>query len=516
MCGLFGYLVKSKASPTAPALPAAAIELATYITQLRGVHSLGMAYSFLDTKENLLRIGHVKESESDSGNTRLAAGWTQTPHQKLTRGTSFDAILKEPTLKMLALHTRHATRGAKSKENSHPFREGNILLMHNGTLRNDYQINQKYFDVDSKALAYHLDQPGNSPATLVEKTNGAYALVWQDYRDGTLNLLRNDERPLFMAETAEYILWGSTKGVLAAVAAEAGLVIQKMEELPAHTYRQYSINYGILLREEKFAAPKFPVVAATGYYNRGGLGFDDEYDIYGTAKGVGSTTGNFPVSSTAKAGNNYGGNSSSQDTKQNSNVKAESFSPLSNGWFDHLMSFKGWENTSLYEIGRCSMLPSPFRRVEMGLKELRRLDKLPSPLIFRGSLAANAKSRHLISVFNAKIKTLYGSGGVNFVDLEMATFPFADTGKHNIKITIRESEYRKAMFFGLLVLAAPYGESVYDASTCIWTRAYANAEVARYFDPTIQGMRYLDEDDDLQDRLEKELDSDATTTMGTC
>lgn len=507
MCGLFGYLAKSSTSKKADtAMPRKAVELAVYLTQLRGVHSLGMAYAHFDTKDNILRIGHIKESESDSGVTRLVHS-TETPHEKLTKGRTFDQVLNTKDLRMLAVHTRHATRGAKNKENSHPFREGNILLMHNGTLRNDYQINQKYFDVDSKALAYHLDQQGNSVQTLVEKTNGAYALVWQDYRDSTLNLLRNSERPLFLAESEDFFVWASTLSVLGALSFEHGIQYTAIQEVPEHTHLQFNIKSGTLLGAKKYEAPKFPV-AAVGFYGRGGL-YADDYDIYGTASttGAGSTTGNFqqPVNRNASSGG-----------KGNSQSTGTTASTGSSEWWDHLLSLVGSSKTcSIYQMDRSPLLPSAFRRTVMGMEELRRLDKLPSPMIFRGNMAANAANRHLVSVHGGKVTLMYKQGGISFVRVENCRYPNKEMESFELTVTMPESEYRTAMYFGMLVLATPMATGiVHEVATGKWKRGYSVGQAARYFDPTIQGLCYLEKD--KQEELEEsELDL-LMKEMGSC
>lgn len=93
-------------------------------------------------------------------------------------------------------HNRKATRGEISAENAHPFTQKHITLVHNGTVWNSKSI--KDVDVDSEAIAYALADH-NAPEAL-KKLNGAFALVWYDKKDKTLNLVRNKERPLCLIE----------------------------------------------------------------------------------------------------------------------------------------------------------------------------------------------------------------------------------------------------------------------------------------------------------------------------
>lgn len=56
-------------------------------------------------------------------------------------------------------HTRYATTGAKTAENSHPYVVGGITLAHNGMIYNHADLNRKYRRncvVDSMHLAHHI------------------------------------------------------------------------------------------------------------------------------------------------------------------------------------------------------------------------------------------------------------------------------------------------------------------------------------------------------------------------
>ena len=54
-------------------------------------------------------------------------------------------------------HNRKATKGQITPENAHPFHEGNIVLVHNGTIWNSDDLN-KDVDVDSHAIAHALNE----------------------------------------------------------------------------------------------------------------------------------------------------------------------------------------------------------------------------------------------------------------------------------------------------------------------------------------------------------------------
>ena len=106
-------------------------------------------------------------------------------------------------------HNRWATRGAINEANAHPFKEGAITLVHNGSLKEHRHLKQ--VDVDSHAICHSFDELGDIET--LEKLNGAYALVWHDKRADTLNITRNEERPLWLLETEETLLISSELGL---------------------------------------------------------------------------------------------------------------------------------------------------------------------------------------------------------------------------------------------------------------------------------------------------------------
>lgn len=98
-------------------------------------------------------------------------------------------------------HNRSATVGSVSTANAHPFQEGPITLVHNGTLNSMHGLptpkhKAKGADVDSHVITHNLATA--SVADVVKELDGAYALVWHDARDQSVNLLRNDRRPLHL------------------------------------------------------------------------------------------------------------------------------------------------------------------------------------------------------------------------------------------------------------------------------------------------------------------------------
>jgi len=155
---------------------------------LRGWHSTGVFYSYG------LKPGYYKQAVPGPEYVHLS-GYTKI--QKDSHKYTFQVG-----------HNRWATQGASDDvNNAHPFIAGPITLVHNGTLlgwdglitpMTKCGADGQGVAVDSEAIAWNLAQHGVKE--VVEALNGAFALIWHDDRDNTINFVRNDERPLWFAK----------------------------------------------------------------------------------------------------------------------------------------------------------------------------------------------------------------------------------------------------------------------------------------------------------------------------
>lgn len=112
-------------------------------------------------------------------------------------------------------HNRKATRGVINDENAHPFVVDNrISLVHNGTLYGDHK---KIADVevDSHAIAHLIHQHEDDVEKAMQEIQGAYALIWYDVKNRSMNFLRNSQRPLYYVETHQSWFFASEAGMLA-------------------------------------------------------------------------------------------------------------------------------------------------------------------------------------------------------------------------------------------------------------------------------------------------------------
>lgn len=145
--------------------------------------------------------------------------------------------------KVLIGHNRWATKGAINSKNAHPFQHKHIVGVHNGTLVNQSLLDKSHkFDVDSDNLFYHLSE--NCIDTTISKVHGAYALVWFDENTKTLNILRNNERPLYLATFVDNtgIAWASEEWMLMIAAMKCGLKLNKATEVPTHLLHQWKVD----------------------------------------------------------------------------------------------------------------------------------------------------------------------------------------------------------------------------------------------------------------------------------
>lgn len=184
-------------------------------------------------------------------------------------------------------HNRFATSGDKAKdEYAHPFVSGDIVGVHNGSLRQQSLLeDHKNFAVDSENIFYHMNKNGLD--NTLEKLNGAFALVWYSRKDNTLNFIRNDERPLAIAKlTNGCWVWASEMGMLRwlvnrhkslkfEVVKEDGVDVQQIYQLTVGTHLSFEFEDKSrampLPRLARKTLPDFPVISygGSGYDNWG-------------------------------------------------------------------------------------------------------------------------------------------------------------------------------------------------------------------------------------------------------
>ncbi len=123
-------------------------------------------------------------------------------------------------------HNRAATVGKINDDTAHPFIEGNIIGVHNGTLvgdwRGDLQVS-KTCDVDSRGLYRAISARGIDWA--ISNLYGAAALVWAEIDEQRVFVYRNAERPLHYAESksSNRVYYASEAGMLQWMLTKCGI-----------------------------------------------------------------------------------------------------------------------------------------------------------------------------------------------------------------------------------------------------------------------------------------------------
>lgn len=126
----------------------------------------------------------------------------------------FKDALNGNNSKLFLGHNRASTSGATNNFNAHPYQFGHITGVQNGTLeyKDKSELEDKLgekFEVDSQALFASIEKFGikETVESLHEGSDsarGAWALVWYDAKEDTINFLRNKHRPLWLCWTDDY------------------------------------------------------------------------------------------------------------------------------------------------------------------------------------------------------------------------------------------------------------------------------------------------------------------------
>lgn len=152
-----------------------------YCNTVRGAHGSGMFY--------VTHQGKAYTCKS-AGAPYILAARKEFP--------GYWADIKKHNSRIVVTHNRFATKGDKTDKNAHPFLCGNIVMVHNGAVEHGSDLkNLNKFDVDSEALCSSINEIGIHES--IKKTQGAYAIVYYNVKERTLNMIRNKERPLHIA-----------------------------------------------------------------------------------------------------------------------------------------------------------------------------------------------------------------------------------------------------------------------------------------------------------------------------
>ena len=143
-------------------------------------------------------------------------------------------------------HNRWATVGEIVPEMAHPFLKGKICGTHNGTIKAQWRLpDHKDFESDSENLFHSINKTGLKDTW--KNTEGAAALAYWDKKDKTLNLIRNNQRPLFFSyiggdNEGPVLFWASETWMLTAAANRRKLKLGQIWNPSVDTLFKFQYN----------------------------------------------------------------------------------------------------------------------------------------------------------------------------------------------------------------------------------------------------------------------------------
>ena len=222
MCGLVGVIGNINFQD------AKVFQQLLFVDTLRGSHSTGVA---TNNAQNEVEVYKRALSGPD--------------FLQLKKGSAISSSLQGD---FLLGHNRYATQGLVNDANAHPFTYGNVTLAHNGTLIDQTTLpDHKDFTVDSENIAYAMGLAKN-PEEVISVLKGAFALTW--YNDHTMefHIVRNEERPMWIAKnsTREVYYYASEKYMLEAILTRNDIKYE-LKELPVGVVATFNLEtFGVV------------------------------------------------------------------------------------------------------------------------------------------------------------------------------------------------------------------------------------------------------------------------------
>lgn len=201
-----------------------------YVGQLRGVDGTGIFYN----------------DDLKSRKIKITKGALKSSLMLDTKEYQSSANLAYQRANFLVGHNRAATRGEKTIANTHPFKEGHITLVHNGTLLSQRELHPEA-TVDSHAICHSMGLHGE--INTLEKINGAFALVWFNSKTGNLNFCRNSERPLHIIDCDTCTILVSEVEMGEWIAIRNGMIIKSKKEVALNKLYSVSVNDTSVIKE---------------------------------------------------------------------------------------------------------------------------------------------------------------------------------------------------------------------------------------------------------------------------
>lgn len=218
MCGLVGVI-----GTGINFVDAKVFKQLLFVDALRGPHSTGVSINGAD---NVVQT--YKKSVNSTDFLQLKAG------EKISGTVVTDFLLG---------HNRYATQGAINDQNAHPFTYGNVTLAHNGTLTTQSNLpDYKNFAVDSENIAYAMGLT-EDPEDVISELKGAFALTWWNDFECKFYIVRNDERPMYVAHnTSRDVYYYSSEELLLEAILSRNNIDYTITELKAGNLQSFDFD----------------------------------------------------------------------------------------------------------------------------------------------------------------------------------------------------------------------------------------------------------------------------------
>lgn len=200
------------------------------LNSVRGVHSTGIAG--FNMREDEPKVSLVKSVNSPY----YLFNFEQTDEFFTRMIAKFTTVIG---------HGRFATKGEINANNAHPFEEGHITLAHNGVISNFTSLKEKHhknIDVDSHLVAKLFEE--QEAIDVLPTIEGAYVFIWFDSRTKTLNIARNSQRPLYVAELQHRstLMFASEDTTLEWNAKRNKTMLKSIEEIKPYQIYTYTVD----------------------------------------------------------------------------------------------------------------------------------------------------------------------------------------------------------------------------------------------------------------------------------